>query len=96
MKLKAIYNAVICKPYEMEKSTNSNIITADLGEEKNKIAEIVAVGPGQFSINGDLIPTQLQIGQIIILPTMGFSRFVYDGEEYFIGKENEVLGIIEN
>ena len=26
---------------------------------------------------------------------MGFTRFDYQGDEYFIGKENEILGLID-
>jgi co-chaperonin GroES (HSP10) len=37
MKLKAIYNAVILKPYEFEEELHGNIIVPDLGNEKNKI-----------------------------------------------------------
>ena len=41
MKLKAIYNAVILKPYEFEEELHGNIIVPDLGNEKNKI-EVVS------------------------------------------------------
>ncbi len=40
------------------------------------------------------IPTQLKIGEIVVLPTMGFTKFEYDGQDYWIGKENEVLAKI--
>ncbi len=37
MKLEALYNAVIVKPYEGEETTYGNIIVPDLGNEKNKL-----------------------------------------------------------
>jgi len=43
---------------------------------------------------GTFVPTQLQINDIVILPTMGFTKFEYDSETYWIGKENEVLAKI--
>jgi hypothetical protein len=46
MKLKAIYNAVILKPYEFEEELHGNIIVPDLGNEKNKIGKVVSVGEG--------------------------------------------------
>ena len=39
----------------------------------------------------DLIPTTTQVGEIVILPTMGFTKLEHQGEEYFIGSENEIL-----
>jgi len=91
-KLQAIYNAVIVKPYEVEEQTHGNIIVPDLGNEKNKLAQVVSVGPGHYSATGTWIETQLKEGDIIILPTMGFSKLEYQGEEYWIGPENQVLG----
>ena len=39
MKLEALYNAVIVKPYEGEETTYGNIIVPDLGNEKNKLGK---------------------------------------------------------
>jgi co-chaperonin GroES (HSP10) len=43
--LQAIYNAIIVKPVEEEETSYGSIIVPDLGTEKNKLAEVVAVGP---------------------------------------------------
>jgi co-chaperonin GroES (HSP10) len=43
MKLEALYNAVIVKPFEAEEITHGNIIVPDLGNEKNKLGKVVAV-----------------------------------------------------
>ena len=43
---------------------------------------------------GTFIPTTLKEGDIVVLPTMGFTKFEYKGDEYWIGKENEVLAKI--
>ena len=91
-KLQAIYNAIIVKPYEVEEQTHGNIIVPDLGNEKNKLAQVISVGPSHYSATGVWIETQLKEGDIIILPTMGFSKLEYQGEEYWIGPENQVLG----
>jgi chaperonin GroES len=92
MKLEALYNAIIVKPYEIEEQTYGNIIVPDLGNEKNKLAQVISVGAGYYSVTGTWIETQLKEGDIIILPTMGFSKLEYQGEEYWIGPENQVLG----
>ena len=49
MKLEALYNAVIVKPYEGEETTYGNIIVPDLGNEKNKLGKVITVGPGYYS-----------------------------------------------
>jgi co-chaperonin GroES (HSP10) len=97
MKLEALYNAVIVKPFELEETTHGNIIIPDLGNEKNKLAKVVTVGPGYYSATGVFIETILKPGDTVVLPTMGFSKLEFEGEEYWLGPENQVLSkIVEN
>ena len=92
--IEALYNAVVVKPVEIEETMYGNIVVPDLGNDTNKTAEVVAVGPGYISFGDSHIPTQLVEGDIVVLPTMGFTKFEYENQEYWIGKENEVLAKI--
>ena len=94
MKLEAIYNAVIVQPQELEETMYGNIVVPDLGNEKNKTGKVVAVGPGHYSVTGEFMPTLLKEGDVVVLPTMGFTKFDFEGNEYFIGPENQVLAKI--
>jgi co-chaperonin GroES (HSP10) len=96
MKLEALYNAVIVKPVETEETSYGGIIVPDLGNEKNKLAEVIAVGDGYFSVTGVWIETVLKVGDVVVLPTMGFSKLEHEGEEYWIGPENQVLAKVNN
>ena len=91
MSLEGIYNAIIVKPIETEETSYGGIIVPDLGSEKNKLGEVIAVGPGKYSVTGEFLPTTTQVGEIVILPTMGFTKLEHNGEEYFIGAENQIL-----
>ena len=92
MKLEALYNAVIVKPMEAEETSYGGIIVPDLGNEKNKLGKVVTVGKGYYSVTGTWIDTVIQEGDIVVLPTMGFSKLEHEGDEYWIGPENQVLG----
>ena len=96
MKLEALYNAVIVKPFEAEETTHGNIIVPDLGNEKNKLGKVVAVGDGYYSVTGNWLNTVLEVGDIVVLPTMGFSKLEHEGEEYWIGPENQVLARLKD
>ena len=91
MELEALFDAVIVKPFEAEETTYGNIIVPDLGKEKNEMGTVMAVGPGKPTITGDFIPTKLKVGDKVVLPTMGFTKLPYDGEEYYVGPENQIL-----
>ena len=92
--IEALYNAIIVQPIELEETMYGNIVVPDLGNEKNKTGKVVSVGPGHQSITGNFLDTTLKVGDIIVLPTMGFTKFEYKGEEYWIGRENDVLAKI--
>ena len=92
--IEALFNAVIVQPIELEETTYGNIVVPDLGNEKNKTGKIISVGPGAPSVMGNLMPTTLKTGDVVILPTMGFTKFEYIGEEYWIGRENDILAKI--
>lgn len=94
MKIEALFDAVVVKPVEVEDSTYGNIIVPDLGKEKNETAEVVSVGPGKPTITGEFIPTILKEGDIVVLPTMGFTKFQFNDEDYYVGPENQILAKI--
>ncbi|MFZ9302408.1 MAG: co-chaperone GroES family protein [Sediminibacterium sp.] len=95
MNLEALFDAVIVKPQETEETTFGNIIVPDLGKEKNETAIVVAVGPGKYSVTGNFIPSTVKVGDIVVLPTMGFTKFPFDNEEYYVGPENQILARIK-
>ena len=94
MELEALFNAVIVKPIESEETTVGNIIVPDLGKEKNESGLIISIGPGQSTITGDFIATILKVGDKVILPTQGFTKLPYNGEDYYVGPENQILAKI--
>jgi chaperonin GroES len=90
-KLEAVFSAIIVKPVENDETSYGGIIVPDLGNEKSKVGTVVSVGPGSYTVTGNWISTVLKVGDTVILPAMGFSKFDYEGEEYWMGNENQVL-----
>jgi chaperonin GroES len=93
-KLRPTFDAVIVKPLEEEETTHGNIIVPDLGKEKNQQGEIIAIGPGKHTVTGQFLKTVLEVGDRVLLPTMGFTKFDFEGEEYYVGPENSILSVI--
>lgn len=92
--LSATFDAVICKKIELEDDFHGSILVPDMGNEKNILAEIVDIGPGYMSPMGHFINTSLIKGQIVVLPSIGPTKFELDRQEYIICKEREVIAII--
>ena len=95
MKVKAIF-ALCVKPIEAEEETYGNIIVPDMGKDTNTFGEVISVGPGQPTQMGSFLPTTLKVGDKVVLPTQGFTKLPYNGEEYLVGPENQVLAVIES
>lgn len=91
MNLKAKFDAVIVKPLEEQETTYGSIIVPDAGKDRNIHGEVVAVGPGKSTVTGEFIKTETKVGEIVILPTMGFTKLEHKGNEYFIGPEQSLL-----
>jgi chaperonin GroES len=91
MKLEALFNAVIVRPIEAEETKYGSIVVPDMGKGKNEHGEVVAVGPGQHTISGTFIPTISKVGDIVVLPTQGFTKLEHDGDDYYVGPENQII-----
>ena len=95
MNLEALFNAVIVKPLEVEEETYGSIVVPDIGKDKNEHGEVIAVGPGQHTISGTFIPTISKIGDVVVLPTQGFTKLEHNGEEFYVGPENQILAKVK-
>jgi chaperonin GroES len=93
-KLEALFDAVIVKPLESEETQYGSIFIPDAGKDRNEQGEVVAVGPGKHTVTGTFISCEVKIGDIVVLPTMGFTKLQFQGDEYFIGPENQILARI--
>jgi co-chaperonin GroES (HSP10) len=72
-----------------------SIVVPDAGKDRNPKGTVVAVGPGSHTVTGTFVETVLKIGDVVILPTQGFSKIEHDGVEYFVGNEKTVLSKIK-
>jgi chaperonin GroES len=94
-KLEALFDAVIVKPLEAEETQFGSIFIPDAGKDRNEQGTVIAVGPGKQMAGIGFVETQIKVGDIVILPTMGFSRLQFDNEEYYIGNEDQILAKIK-
>lgn len=95
-KLQASNDRVIIKPIDEGESMYGNIIVPDMGKEKPEMGEIVSTGLGRTSEFGHFIPVKHKVGQIVLVPKIGTLRVDFNGEEYYIVQDKEILATIEN
>ena len=87
---------IVISPQEEGEQTYGNIIIPDAGQEKPEMGKVLAVGPGRTSTNGTLIPNNLEVGDIVMVPKFGAQKVEIENETYIMASENDILGIIKN
>ena len=92
--IKPLGSRVLIKMKEGEETTKSGIILAQAAQEKPQIAEVIEVGPGE-KIDGKIEPMEVKKGDNVIVSKYSGSEVKYEGEEYIILKQNDILAIVE-
>ncbi len=94
MKIKPLGDRVVIKRLEAEETTKSGIILPGSAQEQPHLAEIMAVGPGGV-IEGKEIVMEVNVGDRVIFSKYAGTEVKYDGEEYTIVRQNDILAIVE-
>ena len=92
--IKPLGNRVLVKMKEGEETTKSGIILANSAKEKPQIEEIIEVGPGE-KIDGKLEPMDVKKGDNVIVSKYAGTEVKYEGVEYIILKQDDILAIVE-
>lgn len=92
--IKPLGNRVVVKMKEGEEKTKSGIILAEAAKEKPQIAEVIEVGPGE-RIDGKLETMDVKKGDNVIISKYAGTEVKYEGVEYIIIKQDDILAIVE-
>ena len=93
--IKPLNDRVLIKMIEAEETTKSGIILSSGSQEKPQIAEVVEIGPGGVDENGKKIEMQVKKGDKVITSKYSGTEVKYQGEEYIIVKQSDILAIVE-
>jgi len=92
--IKPLADRVLIKMKESEETTKSGIILSTAAKEKPQIAEVIAVGPGG-NVEGNNIVMYVKENDNVIISQYAGTEIKYEGEEYLILKQSDILAIIE-
>jgi chaperonin GroES len=88
--IKPLADRVLIKMVESEETTKSGIILSSGSKEKPQIAEVVAVGPGTEDIK-----MNVKVGDKVIINKYSGTEVKYEGKEYTIVKQEDILAIVD-
>jgi len=94
--LKPTNDRILVKPIDEGEQTYGSIVIPDMGKEKPEMGEVLAIGPGRLSEHGQLITVRsCKVGDIVLVPKIGTLRIDFEGEEYYIAQDREVLAVVK-
>ena len=92
--IKPLSDRVLIKMKEAEETTKSGIILASKAQEKPQIAEVIEVGPGE-KIDNKLQEMYVKKGDKVIVSKYAGTEVKYEGVEYMIVKQDDILAIVD-
>ena len=92
--VKPVADRVLIKMEESEEKPSSGIILSASAKEKPQIARVIAVGPGG-NVEGNNIEMYIKEGDKVIVSKYSGTEVKYEGEEYLIVKQSDILAIVE-
>ena len=95
MNIEPMNGYIVLKPVETSEEMVGNIILPDMGKERPETGEVIAVSGTYNYHRGNEIPSNLSVGDIVLIPKMGTTKISFAGEDYFITKETEVLAVLK-
>ena len=94
--LNPLFDRVLIKRVEDEKTTPGGIIIPDNAKGKTQLGAVISVGKGKVLNDGTIRPVQLKKGDTVLFGKFSGTDVKFDGAEYLILKEDEVLGVLES
>jgi chaperonin GroES len=92
--IKPLGDRVVIKKVDAIEKTKSGIVLPGQVKEQPQMAKVVAVGPGGM-VEGNEVKMQVAVGDTIIFSKYSGTEIKYDGEEYTIVKQSDILAIVE-
>jgi len=95
MAIKPLNDRILVKPLDAQEEKIGGIIIPDTAKEKPSEGEIVAIGPGKVGENGQRMAMTVAIGNKVLYGKYSGTEIKYNGEDFLIMREDDVLAIID-
>ncbi|QQG38333.1 MAG: co-chaperone GroES [Candidatus Kaiserbacteria bacterium] len=96
--IEPVGDRVLVRRMDVDEKSPSGIIIPDTAQkEKSKRGVIVAVGPGKYGDEADLIPMTVKAGQKVFFNSGWDNEIKMEGDEseYFLIHESDILAVIK-
>jgi len=94
--LRPLADRVVVEPKEEEEVTASGIVLPETAKEKPQKGSVIAVGPGKTDDQGNLIPMEVKVGDVVLYAKYGGTEVKLSGDQtVLVLRESDILAVIE-
>ena len=95
MKLQPLGDRVVVKAQEEDEArTPSGLVIPDTAKETPQFGEVLVVGPGALNEDGDRMPMDVSVGDVVVYSKFGGTEIKVEGQEYLILSSRDLLAIV--
>ncbi len=94
MHIQPLYDNVLVQRAEPEEQTRGGLFLPSMAQEKQVYGYVKAVGPGKVLKDGSLRAPAVKTGDKVLLAKWGGNEISFQGEDYLILKESDLLAIL--
>jgi len=94
MKIRPLADRVVVKALEETEDMRGGLYIPDTAKEKPQQGEVVAVGPGRMSDDGNRVEMELKKGDRVLYGKYSGTEVTVGAEEYLILREADVLAVL--
>ena len=89
---KPLGNRVVVRPADAEEQMSAGgIYIPDTAKEKPQEGEVVAVGPGRLTDDGNRVPMELAVGDAVVYSKYAGTEYKEGDDEYLVLREDDIL-----
>ncbi len=92
--LKPLGDRIVIELIESEEKSAFGIVLPDSAKEKPQEGKVIAVGTGRVLDNGTRVDLDVKEGDKIIFSKYAGTEVKFEGIEYLILRENDILAIV--
>ena len=93
--IKPLEDRIVIQQLEAETTTASGLVLTDTAKEKPQEGKVLAVGPGRVDDQGNRVPVDVKVGDVVIYSKYGGTEIKYGADEYIILSSRDVLAVVE-
>lgn len=95
MSITPLHDRIVVRSAEREQVSAGGIILPDSAQEKPQRGEVLAVGPGKRLDSGQLAPTEIKVGDVVLYGKYSGTEVTVGGEDFIILRADDVLAVVE-